>query len=217
MIKKIIAYTKRDIVIEWKNKSILISSIVYLFAVVYICVQAFKFIEPDAWNALFWIVSFFVILTITGRSFQSESENRFAYHYHLVKPEVIIWSKLLLNGIFSLFISLIAYIAFAIFLGSDLQQPGIFLLVLVLGSLGIAFTFTLTSALSARAGGNLVLTSILSLPLILPLLLIVIDLTEFCFTNNDLSTRLSQFLGLGLLNLIILVLSSLLFPYLWRD
>lgn len=217
MLHKIISYTKRDFIIEWKNKSILISSIVYLFAVVFICVQAFKFVEPDAWNALFWIISFFVILTVTGRSFQSESGNRFSYHFHLVQPQVIIGAKILLNGAFSLFISLIGYLTFTIFLGNELQQPGVFLLVLALGSLGIAFTFTLTSALSARAGGNLVLTSILSLPLILPLLIIVVGLTEFCFTNNELSTRLSQFIGLGLLNLIILVLSSLLFPYLWRD
>lgn len=217
MLQKIVAYTKRDFLIEWKDKSILISSIVYLLAVVFICVQAFKFIEPDAWNALFWIISFFVILTITGRSFQSESDQRFSYHYHLVKPEVIICSKMILNGLFSILISIIAYFAFSIFLGNELQQKGPFFIVVLLGSFGIALTFTLTSALSARAGGNLVLTSILSLPLILPLLIIVIGLTEFCFTNQPISTRLSQFMGLGLLNLIILVLSSLLFPYLWRD
>ena len=208
---------QRDLLIEWKDKSILVSSIVYLLAVVFICVQAFAFVEPDAWNALFWIVTFFTVLSFTYRSFDHEIGSRFAYHYHLAKPQVIITAKLFLNGMFAVLLTFLGYIAFSLFLGNELVKPWLFLGVSLLGGLGIGFTFTLTSALSARAGGNLVLASILSLPLILPLLTILVGLTEFCFTAQPTVSKLPQFLGLLILNIIILVLSSLLFPYLWRD
>lgn len=216
-MKQIGTYLRRDVFIEWQDKSVWTSSLIYLCAVVFICLHAFEFLESDAWNALFWIVLMFSILTVSGRSFIYESQSYFAYHYHLVRPQIIIQSKLLLNGLYSVVLALIAYLIFSIFLGNQIVSHCAFLLVLLLGAAGIGFTFTMTSSLSSRANGNLVLTSILSLPIILPLLIIVVQLTASCFEPNAIIENGTSFLALFLLNCIIVVLSSLLFPYLWRD
>ncbi len=213
----ILNYCRRDLQLEWKDKSVLTSSFIYLVTIVFICIHAFEIVEPDTWNALFWIVLLFTILTITSRSFDAESNQGFGYHFHLVPPQLIIGAKLLLNGFYSIILACIAFLVFSIFLGNDIQSSGSFFLVLVLGASGIGFTFTLTSCLSTRANGNLVLTSVLSLPIILPMLIVIVQLTETCFSRNSLQENWPSYLALLALNSIIVVLSSLLFPYLWRD
>lgn len=217
MIQQIKAYTLRDFQLEWKNRTVIGSSIIYLISVVFISLHAFESIDPDVWNALFWIIMVFSSLTVVGRSFQNESGSLFKYHYHLVKPEVIISSKLISNSLFCLLLGLIAYIIFSIFLGNEIKNQQTMLIALLLGSIGLGCTFTLTSALSSRVNGNLVLTSILSLPLLLPLIIVIIRLTERSFVDYNFQQNLKLYTGLLLLNFIIATVSYVLFPYLWRD
>lgn len=216
-LQQLFRYIQRDFSIEWKNKSIIGSSIVYLISVIFICMHAFEQFDPDVWNALFWIVMMFSVLTVAGRSFQNETGELFLYHYHLAKPEIIVTAKLLLNGIYSIFLSLVAYLFFSIFLGNQIQNSLTMFVALLLGGSGLGFLFTLTSGLSARSSGNLVLTSILSLPILLPLIIIVVQLTERAFANYNFQQNLKLFAGLFLLNVIIIAITYVLFPYLWRD
>ena len=55
---------------------------------------------------------------------------------------------------------------------------GLFLLVLLLASTGLAGVLTLMSAIASKAGGNFALMSILSLPVLMPLILVVIRLSK---------------------------------------
>lgn len=217
MIQQIKAYTLRDIQLEWKSKTVIGSSVVYLISVVFISLHAFEDIDPDVWNALFWVIMVFSSLTVVGRSFQNESNALFKYHYHLVKPEVIICSKLISNSLFCLLLGSIAYFIFSIFLGNEIENQQTMLIALTLGASGLGCTFTLTSALSSRVNGNLVLTSILSLPLLLPLIIVIIRLTERAFVNYNFQQNIKLYTGLLLLNFIIATVSYILFPYLWRD
>lgn len=217
MIQQIKAYTLRDLRLEWKNKTVIGSSVIYLISVVFISLHAFESIDPDVWNALFWMIMVFSSLTVVGRSFQNESQSLFKYHYHLVKPEVIICSKLITNSLFCLLLGFVAYFIFSIFLGNEIQNQQTILIALILGATGLGCTFTLTSALSSRVNGNLVLTSILSLPLLLPLIIVIIRLTERAFVHYNFQQNLKLYTGLFLLNFIIATVSYILFPYLWRD
>ena len=188
----------------------------YLLSIIFICLHAFELIEPDVWNALFWVIMMFTILSIVGRSFDREART-FLYHYHLTKPEVIIGSKLISNALFSLALGCIAYTLFSIFLGNQIQSFSTMFIVLLLGSTALSTTFTISAAMSARLQGNLVLTSILSLPLLLPLLIVIVRLTGRAFSTYSFSQNAILYLALFLLNVIILLISSMLFPYLWRD
>lgn len=216
-VKEVIAYIKRDFQLEWKNKSVLSTSIIYLIAVVFISMHAFESLDPDVWNALFWMVMMFTLLTVVGRSFDNESENKFIYHYHTIKPQTIIAAKLILNVVYSIGLGCLAYIIFSLFLGNQIQEVSTMLIVLILGCMGIGLTFTLTSAISSRAGGNLVLASVLSIPVLLPLIIVLVNLTSRAFGSYSLLQNLNLYIGLFLLNLIVGIISYLLFPYLWQD
>lgn len=217
MRKQIIAYIQRDLQLEWKQKSIIGSSLIYLVSTVFICMHAFEILDPDTWNALFWIVMIFACLTVVSRSFENETNSLFQYHYHLAKPEVVLVSKMLLNTFYCFALGVVSYLVFSVFLGNQIQNHTIMGLALLLGGTGLGSLFTLTSALSARINGNLVLTSILSIPILLPLLLVFIQLTERAFSEQSTAFHFKLIGALFFLNVVIVCVSYLLFPYLWRD
>jgi heme exporter protein B len=82
-------------------------------------------------------------------------------------------------------------------------------------SFGLAFT--MMSAISAKANQNVALMAILSLPFIIPVLLLLIKLTQTALLNHIEIFPLKDFLLLFSLDLIMVVMAILLFPYLWRD
>jgi heme exporter protein B len=87
----------------------------------------------------------------------------------------------------------------------------------VLGGIGFATVLTLISAIAARAGNGLGLMAILGFPIVLPMLIAVMRASKLALDGVAFSVNSKYFLGLGLLDLITVVLAWLLFPYLWRD
>jgi heme exporter protein B len=91
------------------------------------------------------------------------------------------------------------------------------LLGVVAGSAGLAVAFTMVSAIAYRANNNGVLVAILGFPIILPLMLVIIKFSNEALVGVDRMESIGNLLIISLLNVIITVLSYLLFPYLWRD
>ena len=75
----------------------------------------------------------------------------------------------------------------------------------------------MTGAIAWKASGNFALVAVLSFPLALPVLLIVIKLTQFALTSFLWADALKFLLILLLLNFIIIVLAYILFPFIWKD
>jgi heme exporter protein B len=93
----------------------------------------------------------------------------------------------------------------------------LFLLTLVLGCAGLAGTFTLISAIASKAGNNFALMSVLGFPVVLPMLLAIIRASKMAADGTGWDGA-SVYLGIIIaLNVIVITLSGLLFPYLWRD
>jgi heme exporter protein B len=73
------------------------------------------------------------------------------------------------------------------------------------------------SAIASKAGNNGTLMAILSFPVIIPLLMLVIKLSKNAMDGLDRSVSLKEIGVLFAINAIVIVISLLLFPYLWRD
>ena len=92
-----------------------------------------------------------------------------------------------------------------------------FLLMVLSGGLSLAMLFTLLSAIASRAGGNSALIAILGFPLVVPQLILLADLSKPLFMTMQVSGWWSFFAILMVLDGLILLLSVILFPYLWKD
>jgi len=173
--------------------------------------------DPVTWVTLFWIILLFASVSAVAKSFMQESRGRWLYYYSIVSPRVVIIAKLIYNT--ALLISLAAFgiVIYGVMNGVAIQQLTFFILVVACGSGSFALSFTMMSAIAARANQNITLMTILSLPFIIPILLLLITLSQYALLNHIADFPFRDFLLLLLLDVILIALAILLFPYLWRD
>jgi len=209
---------KKEFTLEFRQKASLGGVLVYVVSTIFISALSFnKIIEPRTWNALFWIIFLFSAVTICGKSFAKESGGAALNNYVLYKPLVFFGSKLIYNFIFLLamsFITLFFYSWFVDFI--DTTNLLLFLVVLILACMGFSAILTLMSAIAAKAENNYSMMSISSFPILIPVLILVLRLGKQAIDGLSWSVSTDFLLILISINAICIVLSLLLFPYLWR-
>lgn len=204
--------------LEWKQKSALGSIFIYLLStlfVVYLSVK--RVVDIPTWNALFWLVILFAAANGVNRSFSSDSRGRMLYIHSLVSPEAFILSRVIYNAIIISILSLGCIIFYTLFLENPIKNTGLFVLSTIIGSIGFSSILTLINAIAMHTKNSASMSVILGFPVILPLLMITLRLSKQAIDGLDFSVYGKFLLSAGLLDLIILVLALLLFPYLWRD
>ncbi len=147
----------------------------------------------------------------------AESSGKMLYYFFLVDARAFILGKTIYNTVLLIIVGLICYLLFSILHHHPIQTPSLFLIALLLGCIGISGILTLVSSIASKTGHNFTLMSILSFPLLLPLMLMVIRLTHFAITGLDFVQGSKYMISLFSLDVLILALSYLLFPYLWKE
>ncbi|MBD1420401.1 heme exporter protein CcmB [Sphingobacterium chuzhouense] len=207
----------KDIILEWRSKYAINGILLYVVSTVFVCHQAFKSVDTLVWNALFWIIMLFASVNAISRSFIQESQNRQLYYYTLISPHAIILSKIIYNTLVMVLLSIIAYIAYSITFSNPVGDPFLYIAAVLLGSISFASVFTMVSGISAKAGNNSTLMAVLSFPVIIPLLIVLITLSQNALAGVPRGESTNEILVLLAINVITITISLLLFPYLWRD
>lgn len=171
----------------------------------------------STWIALFWIILLFAATNASINSFKRETGRQYYYYYSLCSPVAIITAKLIFNALLLVTIAFLSYGLFFLLLGNPLENNSLFTLVLILGTLAISSTLTLTSAIASKTNNNATLTAILSFPIMLPTLLTAIKASMLCGLGLGWDDCKVYLITLALLNIVIIALSTILFPYLWRS
>ena len=204
-------------VLEWRSKYALNGILLYVVSTVFVCYQAFKSVDPTTWNALFWIIMLFASVNAINKSFVQERASRQLYYYSIASAKAVILSKIIYNILIMLLLSAIAFFVYSIIFKNPLGDPLLYLVAVLLGSMGFAAVFTMVAGISAKAGNNSTLMAVLSFPIIIPLLLILIKLSKNAMDGLERSVSYDEVMVLAGINVITIAISLLLFPYLWRD
>lgn len=211
---------KLDWLHEKKNKTASSSILLYVVSVVFLCYQSFRLkggsFPPFLWSALFWVIVLFSVTNASVRTFDFFKDGRFLYYYQLSKAHHIILAKFIYNALFLFLVNLVAFLVYALVMGLEQMNFMVFLLTLLLGSMGLSFSLTTVSGIAAKAGNAMSLIAILAFPLLLPQLLLLVKLTKSAIDMLPFSSSSDELLSLVGINLISLALGYLLFPYLWR-
>ena len=176
--------------------------------------------QPAAvtWNALFWVIQLFVCVNAVAKSFLQESRGRMLYFYSIVSPATFIMSKLLYNTLLMTIMTLINLLLFLFLLDNPLDKTLLFTGIALLGGISISLVFTLMSAIAAKAQQNAALIAILGFPVILPQLLLIIRLSKAAYGEVFKQGAVIQLSALiGGLDILVVLLSLILFPYLWKE
>jgi heme exporter protein B len=207
----------KEIKLEMRNKYALGGILLYVVSTVFVSYLSFKkIIDPATWNALFWIILLFASINGIAKSFINETRGRLLYLYTLVSPQAVILSKIIYNSFLLIVLSGLCLLVYCLFIGNIIQDFPLFFVTLLLGSLGFSSLLTMVSAIASKTSNNFTLMAILSFPIMMPLLIVLIKLSKNAIDGLD-NWDYNSLLILLFLNVIIIVLSYLLFRYLWRD
>lgn len=217
MLANVLKLIRKEIQLEWRQKTALGTIFIYVIGTSFLIYLVFQGnINIPTWIALFWIISLFTTVNAVSRSFIKEANEQFYYLRSLANPLEIIFAKIIYNALLITVLSMVIYGVMVLFFNENIKDKGLFLLTVLLGAIGFSNLFTLLSAITARTQ-NFVLLAILGFPIILPLLLLIVKmsgLSDFVINQKDIYVSLG---AIALLDLITLILSVVLFPYIWRD
>ncbi len=208
----------KEVRLELKQRYVLNGILLYLVSTVFVTYLAFTgIITSETWNSLFWIILLFVAVNGISKSFVQESPARHLYYYTIASPEAIVLSKILYNLLLMAILSVLALLFFVLLMGNMIQNLGLFLMALILGSLGLSSVLTMIAAIASRASNNFSLMAILSFPIVLPLLMTLMKVSGSALQSYSWSGSIPLIIILLIINVAVIMLAFLLFPYLWRD
>ncbi len=209
---------KKEFLLEFRQKSTLAGILVYIVATVFISALSFKkIIHPTVWNALFWTIFMFISVNVSSKSFMQEIKGKGLYNYLYYHPRQFILSKIMYNMILMAVLSLLTFFFYSWFVGSMVQDMGMFLLALIFSSSAFSGILSLMSAIASKANNNISLMAILSFPVLMPLLLVSVKLSKHAIDGLAWSVSYKYLLILIMLNFVVVALATLLFNYLWKE
>jgi len=220
MVARILHIIKRDITVELRERFSFFSSVLYLVAITFFFYKIFGVLEGQTKVGLFWVLMVFTAINVVGYSFSQVTQKRKLNHYQLYDPVELMTGKLIINFL-KLFIAGLLLIALQVFFSNEmLKQPVIFLKGYTLAVIGIVAVMTLVSGISVYAQNQTGLVSILSLPLLIPVLLLVMNVS--IISENPETMQLTETVNSYLLMLlgidVVLVILTIIFiPIIWKS
>ena len=217
-MSKIITLLKKDFLLELRQQHTFFGILLYVASTIFVLYLAMGQPESTVYNGLFWMIQLFVCINAVAKSFMQESKGRMLYFYTIASPIHFIIGKLIYSIIIMLLMVLLSLLLFRILLGNPVFNYLQFVGIAFLGGISLSLVFTLMSAIAAKAQQNAAIMAILGFPLIIPQLLLLIRLSRAAYGEVFREGALLQIsLLLGGLDILVIVLGIVLFPFLWKD
>lgn len=170
-------------------------------------------------GGLLWIVVFFSAMSGLSRVFVSEEERGTTMTLHLIaSPATVFTGKLIFNIVLVFLMNFVITILFLILFESFvIRNFLLFVISFTLGNFGIAISSTIIAAIISKASSKGTLYPVLSFPILLPLILILLELTKFSIDGNSVLSSTTEILVLFCYDVIMLTASYLLFDFIWKE
>lgn len=170
-------------------------------------------------GGLFWVVIFFTSMSGLSRAFVSEEERGTTLTLQLIaSPLTVFGGKLLFNLILIFTMNLIIAILYSmLFEAFVIKNILLFISAFILGTTGIAVSSTIIAAIISKAGSKGTLYPVLAFPILLPLILILIEITKLSMDGVRLADSVVELAVLFCYDVIMLSVSILLFDFIWKD
>jgi len=190
--------------------------LLYIGATIFVLFNAMDTPESKVWNGLFWVIQLFVCINAVAKSFLQESRGRMLYFYSITSPANFVLAKLLFNSLLMLAMSLLSLLLFTLFLGNPMQKAGQFVGLVLLGGWSLSLVFTFLAAIAAKAQQNAAIMAVLGFPIIIPQIVLLMKLSNAAFAPL-LTISPTTVLLLIALDIMVILLAVILFPFLWKD
>lgn len=215
-MKQILTLFKKDLLLEIRQQYAFYGVLLYVGATIFVLFIAVENPDAGTWNGLFWIIQLFISINAVAKSFLQENKNRMLYYQSIASPVNFILAKLLFNSALMLVMSALSFILFALFMKYPVERSAVFIALVFLGGWSLSLVFTFLAAIAAKAQQNAAIMAILGFPIIIPQLLMLMKVSATAFDTSVVIPVVNIVL-LFASNLLVILLSVILFPFLWKD
>ena len=215
-MRHILTLFGKDILLEVRQQYTFYGILLYIASTIFVLYLAMGQPEAEVWNGLFWMIQLFVCVNAVAKSFLQESRGRMLYFYSIAGAKDFILAKLLFNSVLMVVMSIVSLILFLL-LGNPLTYFLRFCGLACLGGWSLSLVFTFLAAIAARAQHNAAMMAILGFPLIIPQILLLMRISNTAFSDVYQSGLWQMVLVLVGLDILVITLSIILFPFLWKD
>ena len=207
---------KKDLLLEVRQQYSFYGILLYIIATIFVLYMTIR--EPDTkvWNGLFWVIQLFICINAVAKSFLQETRGRMLYFYSIVNPRDFVLAKLVFNSVLMLLMSFLSLFLFSLFLGNPIKKVPQFIGLVLLGGWSLSLVFTFLSAIAAKAQQNAAIMAILGFPIIIPQLMLLMQLANTVFSDKT-AIAASTLLLIVMLDVLVVMLAVILFPFLWKE
>lgn len=220
MLNAIFAVFKKDLSLELRTRYALNTMLAFTCSALLLVLFTLRAqnMDPTPKSGLVWIIILFAAMTGMARSFVQESDQK---TWDLLRlhgsPTDIYTGKLLYNFLFLLVLNLFTFALYLLMMNLSIAN-GLYLATgVIFGALGLAAVTTLTSAMIARADRRGAVFSVLSIPLLVPLLLILTRTTRVALVEGSDPSGLNDLMALIGFAGVTITAGILLFDFIWEE
>ena len=215
-MKQILTLFKKDLLLEIRQQYAFYGVLLYIGATIFVLYMAIENPDNQTWLGLFWVIQLFISINAVAKSFLQESRSRMLYYHSIVSPQHFVLAKLLFNSLLMLVMSLLSMVVFSLFLSYPVEKTGLFIGIVFLGGWSLSLVFTFLAAIAAKAQQNAAIMAILGFPIIIPQLLVLMKVSSSVFPAGEPLSVVSLLI-LVAFDIMVILLSLILFPFLWKD
>jgi len=167
---------------------------------------------------LFWVALSFSATAALPRNFLSEEEAATADLLRLyARPHAVFWGKAIFNFVQMLLTSTILTVLFVALMKLKIESPALMVFSVVGGAAALAGTVTFCAALVAQGSNRSTLVGVISLPVLVPLILIGIAAVQAAFGDGPVNKGVTACAGLWLYAAAGFSIAPTLFAAVWRQ
>nr|MBN2278863.1 heme exporter protein CcmB [candidate division Zixibacteria bacterium] len=217
---KILAVTRKDLVSEFRTRYAVNAVVMFALVTLTVISMSLGMMVPstELLAALFWIILFFAAMSGLAQVFIREEETGTAMILKLSSPGLtIFFGKLLFNLLLLTTLAILIVPLFIILFHSSPNNWAVFLTGLALGVAGLAGATTIIAAIVARASIKGALFTVLSFPVLAPLLIAVIEISKVGLAGGGFGDISAPLQLLVAYNVVMITVSMMLFDFVWRQ
>ncbi len=215
--RTILSLVKKDLLLEMRQQYTLYGILLYVASTIFVVYLSMGQPDDTVWNGLFWVIQLFVCVNAVAKSFLQESRGRMLYFYSIAGPIDFVLSKLIFNLLLMVLMSLLSLGIFTVLLGNPLENLIQFVGIACLGGMSLSLVFTFLAAIAAKAQQQAALMAIMGFPLIIPQLLLLMKIAGTGFSDVIQAGWWQMVQMLVGLDILVIALAVILFPFLWKD
>lgn len=217
-LQAVISLFRKDLILELRQQHALYGVMLYVLSTVFVLYLTLDQPVAETWNALFWVMQLFVCINAVAKSFLQESRGRMLYFHTIAGPAEFVIAKVLYNLLLMAGMNMLTLLLFIAFMGDPTDSFWLFAGISFLGAFGLSLIFTMLAAIASKAMQQASLMAILGFPVIMPQLLLLMRLSKLAFSETFAAGADLGIVWLLLaLDASVILLTLILFPFLWKD